>query len=281
VALLLAGCGGSEDGEEKLQKGQTVATVNGRDITIHELNAELMGRAIPAGQDRKQIEQAALEGLVGRTILADIARERGIDKSPTYLLQRRRANEALLVEMLRNQITSKIAPPTRDEALAFIRTNSDLFEQRKVYTLDQIQFRMPADMSKIRNLEPLKTMEQVEQQLIQDRVEYRRGTGKLDTVGLNPELVRQISGLPPGEVFIVPEQGMVVANRITDVQIVPFTGDPAIAYAMNLIQARKVAEATEKELAARVEEARKNVKYQQGFEPPTAGASKGAEAPKS
>src|SRR5687767_1799165 len=78
-ALLLAGCGGDEaktdDGEAGLAKGQTVATVSGKDITIHELNAELTGVALPAGAQRKQIEQAALQSLVGRTILADIARE--------------------------------------------------------------------------------------------------------------------------------------------------------------------------------------------------------------
>jgi len=272
AAMLLAGCGGGEGGDqaEPLAKGQTVATVNGKDVTVHELNAELMGVNVPQGEQRKQVEQAALQSVLGRRILADIARERGIEKSPSYLMQQRRANEALLVEMLRSDIASRLAPPTRDEATVFMQQNPDLFAQRKIYTLDQIQFAMPADVAKLKRLEPLQTMEQVEQQLIQDRVEYRRGEGRLDSVGTNPDLLRQIARLPEGEIFIFPQGGTVIASRITSTQTVPFEGDPSIAYAMNLLQNQRMQQATERELKAKIEEARKTIKYQEGFAPPKA-----------
>jgi peptidyl-prolyl cis-trans isomerase C len=279
AALLLAGCGGGGEekaGEATLAKGQTVATVNGKDVTIHELNAELMGVDVPQGEQRKQVEQAALQAVVGRTILADIARERGIDKSPSYLMQQRRANENLLVQMLRADIASRLAPPTRDEAMAYMRSNPDLFAQRKIYELDQIQFATPEDMAKIRRLEPLKTMEQVEQQLIQDRIEYRRGAGRLDTIGTNPNLIRQIARLPDGEIFIVPQQGSVVASRITGVETQPFEGEQAVAYAMNLLQNQRLEQAVERELKTKVEQARKTIKYQKGFEPPAQAQQAGA-----
>jgi peptidyl-prolyl cis-trans isomerase C len=275
ATLLLAGCGGSD--EEPLAKGQTVASVNGKDVTVHQLNAEMMGVNVPEGEQRKQVEQAALQTVIGRTILADIARERGIDKSPSYLMQQQRANEALLVQMLRADIASKLAPPTRAEAEAFMQQNPDLFAQRKIYEVDQIQFQTP-DMAKIRRLEPLQTMEQVEQQLIQDRVEYRRGTGRIDSVGTNPDLIRQIARLPDGEIFVFPQQGTMIASRITGVKIEPFQGDQAIAYAMNLLQNQRMQQATERELKTKIEEARKTIKYQKGFEPPNAPQTAGAPA---
>ena len=40
TALLLTACG-KKGAEGEIEKGQVVATVNGKDITIHELNAEL------------------------------------------------------------------------------------------------------------------------------------------------------------------------------------------------------------------------------------------------
>lgn len=269
ATLLLAGCGGDAEsgGDEPLQKGQTVATVNGKDITIHELNAELMGVALPPGDRRKQVEQGALQGLISRTILADIARERGIDKSPAYLMQRRRANEALLVQMLQGDIASKITPPTRDEATRFMQENPNLFANRKIYSLDQIQFQAPEDLNSLREFQPLTSMEQVEQKMIEDRVEYRRAPAKLDSVGMEPNFVRQIEQLPPGEVFIVPNSGIIFVNRITGEEVVPFTGEPAMNYAMNLIQRQRVAEATQRELKAKIEAARAGVKYQSGFGP--------------
>ncbi len=273
IALLLAGCGGgAEKGEAEgvLEKGQVVATVEGKDVTIHELNAELVGVQLPAGAQRKQVEQAALQSLVNRTILADIARERGIDDSPNFVLQRRRSEEALLVQLLQRDIASKVRPPSRDEANRFIAANPDLFAQRKIYSIDQIQFQTPDDVAKLKAFEPLKTMEAVEQRLIEDGIQYRRAPTKLDTVGTQPDVIRQIAKLPEGEIFIIPQGRTMVANRITGVEVQPFTDDKAVAYAMNLIQSRKVGEAAEKALKERIEKARAAVKYQPGYAPPAA-----------
>jgi peptidyl-prolyl cis-trans isomerase C len=266
-AILLSGCGKKGDGGETLDKGQVVATVDGNDVTIHELNAELMGVPLPSGEKRKLVEQNALQALLGRTILANVARERKIDKSPTYILQRRRADEALLVQLLQRDIASKIAPPTREEAAKFMEANPDLFAQRKIYALDQIQFATPEDLNKLRAFEPLNTMEAVEQHLIEDRIEYRRAPGTLDSIGANPELVRKIAQLPAGEIFIVPNGGTIIASKISSTQTVPFSGEKATDYAMNLIQQKKIAEATEKELGAKIKKSQAEVKYQPGYAP--------------
>src|SRR5579875_2662233 len=109
--LLLGGCG--KKGSESLDKGQVVATVDGKDITTGELNAELMGVNVPQGERGKAIQQAALQQIVNRTILADLARDRGLDKTPMYLLQVRRGEDSLLVQMLQRQLASQIKPPTR------------------------------------------------------------------------------------------------------------------------------------------------------------------------
>ena len=267
-ALTLVGCGGKKGVAEELAKGQVVATVDGKDVTIHQLNAELAGMALPAGEQRKQVEIGALQSLVSRTILADLARERGIDKSPQYVLQQQRADEALLVQMLQRDIASKIAPPTRVEADKFMADNPDLFAQRKIYSLDQIQFQMPQDLQKLKGYEPLKTMEEVENRVIEDGLEHRRQNSQLDSVGANPELIRQIAKLPPGEIFIIPANGSVVASKITNVQTVPYTDAKATEYAMMMLQQKKIGDATEKQLADKIKKARDAVKYQKGYAPP-------------
>ena len=265
--LALSGCGGKGD-VAALDKGQVVATVDGNDITVHQLNAELSGLAVPSGERRKQVEIGALQALVNRTILADIARERGIDKTPAYILQQQRTNEALLVQMLQRDIASKIAPPSRDEAAKFINDNPNLFAQRKIYLLDQIQFQMPDDVSKLKGFEPLKTMEEVQARIIEDGLEYRRQDSPLDSVGANPDLINQIGKLPPGEIFIIPSNGSVIANKIKSVRVEPFTGEKAEQYAMMLLQQKKVGEATEKQLADRIKKSRESVNYQKGYAPP-------------
>lgn len=278
LALTLTACGGKE--EAALEKGQVLATVNGIDITTNELNAELVGAQLPpAGEQRKAIEQQALQGLVDRTILTGIARERGIDKSPIYIAQKRRAEENLLVQILQRDIAGKIAPTTPAEAKSFMESNPQLFAQRKIYQLDQIQFQPPKDLNKLKAYEPFNTMEEITAQLTKDGLAFRRAPGSLDPAGTNPELLKQLLSKPEGEIFIIPANGALVATRITGSKSDPLTGPKAEQYAMSVVQQKKVAEATEKELADRLKKAREAVKYQEGYAPPKAPANAPATAP--
>lgn len=269
--LLVTACGEKNDdaSAQMLEKGQVVATVDGKDVTIHELNAELQGINLPDDPERQKLaKQLALQAVISRKILADIATERQLDKSPEFLLQERRTREALLVKLLQSKIASGIAKPTRSEAEQFMRDNPALFAERKIFDLDQIAFERPDNLTKLKSLEPLQTMDQVEQQLIADGVKYKRQPGKLDSVGANPELIKRIAALPPGEVFIVPQGNAIIASRITASTVVPFSGDEAIGYAMNLVANKKMADAASKDLDAILKERRAKVKYQEGFAPP-------------
>ena len=269
---LLAGCGNS--GEEQLEKGQVVATVDGKDVTVHELNAELQGVNLPQGADRKAIEQAALQQVVQRRILADIARERGLDKTPMYLLQEKRAEETILAQMLQRSLASSIKQPTAQEVQTYIAQNPQLFAQRKIFTVDQIQFEAPKDMRQLSAYQPLKTMEEVEAQVKKDGLRYRRAPATLDVATANPQLVQQVLKLPAGEIFIIPAGQAVVANRITGERVEPLTGEDANRLATNLVQQQRYQDLIKRDLEPKVKTARDAVKYQAGYAPP-----KGAEAP--
>ncbi|HTI31114.1 MAG TPA: EpsD family peptidyl-prolyl cis-trans isomerase [Sphingomonas sp.] len=280
MSLAVAGCKKSGD-KADVASGQVVAVVDGKEITTSELNAEMQGMNVPNNeQAREQAKNAALDVLISRTILTNVARERKLDQSPTYIMQKRRADEALLVQTLQRDIASKITPPTRADAMAFINATPDLFSQRKVYSLDQIAFAVPqGNTTLLKELEPLKTMEAVEQKLIESRVRYQRANGKLDAIQVDPNLMKRIAQLPPGEIFVLPNNGMLIANKVTKVDVVPFQGDPAIDYAMNYLQNKRVSEAADKDLKARIEKARKDVRYQPGYGP-AKGAVVAAPAPK-
>ena len=277
LSLALAGC--KKGDKADVAQGQVVAVVDGKEITSSELNAELQSMNVPNNeQGREQAKNAALDVLISRTILTNVARERKLDQSPTYIMQKRRADEALLVQTLQRDIASRVSVPTRADAMAFIAATPDLFAQRKVYTLDQIAFAVPqGNAALLKSLEPLKTMGAVEQKLIESRVRYQRAAGKLDTIQVDPNLMKRIAQLPAGEIFVLPNNGALVANQITKVDVVPFQGDQAIDFAMNYLQNKKVSEAADKDLKARIEKARKEVRYQPGYGPKTPAS---APAPK-
>ena len=263
---LVAGCGKGNDAQ--LEKGQVVATVGGKDVTIHELNAELQGVQLPAGADRKQTEQAVLQQVVQRKILADIARERGLDKTPMFLIQQKRAEETLLAQLLQRQLASSVKQPTAQEVQTFIAQNPDLFAERKIFNIDQIQFETPKDPRALLAYQPFKTMAEVEAQLKKDGLRYRRAPAVLDVATANPELVQRVLKLPAGEIFIIPGGGAVIANQIIGQRVEPLAGDQANQLATSLIQQRKFADLTKRDLEPKVKKARDEVKYQGGYAPP-------------
>jgi EpsD family peptidyl-prolyl cis-trans isomerase len=270
TALALAGCG-KKGAEAEIEKGQVVATVNGKDITVHELNAELQGAQIPPNvspEQKKQLERAALQQVVNRKILADIARERGLDKTPMFLLQERRAEEQILVQLLQRQMSSAVRQPSQTEVETFIAQNPDLFAERKIFTIDQIQFETPKDSSVLRKYQPLKSMDEVEAMLKQDGLQYKRAPTKLDVATANPDLVQQVLKMPKDDIFLIPAGRVMVANKITGTEVQPLTGPQAQQFATALIQQRKFQELIKRDLEPKVKKAEGEVKYQAGFAPP-------------
>jgi EpsD family peptidyl-prolyl cis-trans isomerase len=276
-ALLVSGCGDKEGGE--LEKGQVVATVNGQDITVHELNAELQGVQLPPNitpDQRKQVEQQALQQVVNRRILADIARERGLDKTPMFLLQERKAEEGILVQMLQRQMSSAVKQPAQTEVATFMAQNPDLFAERKIFTVDQIQFQTPRDPNLLRKYQPLKTMAEVEAMLKQDGIQYRRAPATLDVARANPDLVTQVLKMNREDIFIIPAGQVMVANKITDTKVQPLTGNEAQQLATGMLQQRKFNDLIKSDLEPKVKKAEGEVKYQAGFAPPKKPAAGGA-----
>ena len=107
--------------------GQVAATVDGREITVRQLSAELNGAPPAPAAAQKLQQRAALNFIIQRTILADAARKQGLDKDPNFILLNERASDALLVQQLQAKIAANVPPPSPEEVAQFevlIRTFS-------------------------------------------------------------------------------------------------------------------------------------------------------------
>lgn len=265
LPLVLAACGSSDDKSEPT--GQVVARVAGEDITIGELNAELSGTQIPAGVDRAIVEKQALQAIVERRLLANEAKQQEIDKNPNYLLQQRRTNDLLLVQLLRDKIANAVPRPSRAEAEKYIADNPTLFSGRRLYVLDQIQFGASEDEELIARIRDTKTMDELEQLLLQRGLEYRRTPSSLDTISAPVEMAQKLTELPAGEVFVIRQGPTFVANRIVETRSIPFSGEKAIEYAQGRVRSERVQEKLTAEAKSVREKSKDNVVYQAKYNP--------------
>jgi EpsD family peptidyl-prolyl cis-trans isomerase len=269
VSVSLSACGKNDEGG-KLGKGQVIASVNGEDITVYELSAELQDVSLPSGEARKRIEQAALQKIIDRKILADIARERKLDKTPQYLLQSRRADDLLLAGLLQSDAANKTPEPSSEDVEKFIADHPEMFGQRKLIILDQIQFPIPSDRKELLKYQPLKTLDEIEQKLTENNIDYRRAPTSIDTVQLPAQMTKSILALPPEEVFVVPGNGGLTANRITAVKSVPFIGRDALRAGREMLRKQRIDEKARTDLEPLIKEAKARISYQSGYAPPAA-----------
>lgn len=259
AALLLAGC-------DKKPEGQVVAVVNGDEITLQEINSELGNANIPKGVDAKEIQKAALQRIVERRLLAQSARDEGLDKTPEYLIRSRQIEDSLLVQLLGQRTEKTFQVPDQRAIEKFMAENPATFAGRKIYTVDRIQFAIPADMSQLKSLENDHSMEAVAAKLTNLGIKFERGPARMDSAQLGQQRIDQIKALPAGEPFVIPENGVVTVGVITGETAVPLnTTDmgPVATQAMRN-------QAMSKALQDRLKEARAKgeITYQPGFAPP-------------
>ena len=129
LVALVAACGGPEVG------GQVLASIDDEAITQAELSHEFdLGNRVDAEEGRARAN-AALEQVVDRKLLAQVALERELDLTADFHFAERRAREDLLVDALRRQLADKYAQVSETQIAQFVASNPHLFAGRRLLTL--------------------------------------------------------------------------------------------------------------------------------------------------
>lgn len=273
---LLSACGE----KDKAPTGQVVATVNGEDITVHELNGELQTLRAPADAPKKQVEQAALQRVIERKMLADVAKKRGLDKNPQYILAQRRVDEGLLVQALQADIAKAVPRTTREAAQKFIEENPQFFAERKIYNFDQIQFLRQGPAVTL-DLTGAKTMADVVASLTAAKVPFQRTNVPYDgqsNPNFTTELTKILKTKPDEPILSISQPQGAPAPLVTVLHVVgskdnPFIGEKAIAAAQQVVQRLEIQKALAANLKKFTDAAKPGIKYAAGYAPPAAPAA--------
>lgn len=259
VLLSVAAC-------NKKAEGQTVAVVNGEEITSSELNAELTNANIPQGADKKQATNQVLQGLIDRRLLADQAKKEGIDKSPEYITRERRMREDLLIGILANRQLDTSKLPGDSEIAAYQAKNPQVFGQREIWKLSQVQYETPSNPAVLTQIAQAKTMDQLTDVLTRNRIAFQRGNNQVLTNSIPAEIFTQLRALGPAEPFIVPAGNRSIANVITSREPSPLEGAAARTEAANMVRRQNSAQS----LQQRLKDLRSSAKieYKEGFGAP-------------
>lgn len=259
VMLAASGC-------QREATGQVVAVVNGEEITLQEVNAELKGVQIPPNADRKLVQQAALQRVVERRLIAQAARKEGVDKDQDYLLGKQRLDDTLLAQLLGDRTGRTFRIPDQATIDRFIAARPGTFRGRTIYEIDRVQFPVPANPNQLQALKDDHSMAAVLARLDSMGIRYVRAPSRVDSATLTPQLLQGLQKLPAGEPFAIREGVMMSVGVITGNTSAPMPEDESRTLAVQLMRQEAVTNALKQQyLTAR---AAAKIDYQPGFAPP-------------
>jgi EpsD family peptidyl-prolyl cis-trans isomerase len=228
----------------------------------------------------KAAQAQAVQQLIMKDLIVQRAKQDKLDKQADYINQVRRGEDALLIQLYQRKIAQSVAMPSRQEGESYVAAHPEKFAERRVLIVDQL---IAAPNPKItpERLRPLKTLEEVRALYDAEQAPTQRNVATIDTLTIPPKLLEQINKLPPDDVFIFPERGSLLFNRIVEARPAPFVGDAAVAYAVNTLRAQRAQEAVARQMDVLRKSAEKNITYNEAYKPPPKGAAPkaGAAAP--
>lgn len=251
LSLILAGCGGA--GQTANEPAAVV--VNGSPITLGDLKAE------PSLQSAGQ--EATLQRLIDRRLLAQAAKARKTGKSSPNAAEIARAAEAVLADAELKRLPLP-AVPTAAEISAFVTAHPEAFRDRKMLLVDQIELRKdakPATGGKVESLDAFQAL------LDRNGKTYRRNVIVIDSGAASAAVVSQILALPPHAVFEIANDDTLVESDLISVRSSPRTGAAANDVARSYLLNQAWQAVVRKHLAALRDAAKGRITYANGYQP--------------
>jgi peptidyl-prolyl cis-trans isomerase C len=244
TAAVLSACG---DKAEK-KPGQALASVNGEEITVLQLNDEL-SRVNPQAAQQETTRKQLLEALVDRQLLQGEAMKEKLDRDPKVLAAIERAKATIVAQAYLQKRIGTIARPTKAEVEAYYTQNPQFFANRKQFDMRQLVLATSDINDDVKKaIDTSKSLEEVAVWLDSHKIRYGRGQLSRSSTDLPPELSKRLLAMPQGQMFIIREGARSLLISIADIKDAPLTLEQAAPQIEQFLFNKKNKDAAEAEL---------------------------------
>lgn len=135
IALALTACG---KGEDKKTSTQTVAKVDGTEITMHEVNLLLKGVPNVTPDNAPAVRKQVLDKLIDQQILVEKANKESLDRTPEVIMAMEAAKKEVLANAYLQKLIATSSKVSESEIKTYFNEHPALFSQRRIYTFDDL-----------------------------------------------------------------------------------------------------------------------------------------------
>lgn len=245
VAASLSACG--EKAKEK-KPGQALASVNGEEVTVLQLNEELQRAGVqPAQQDAAS--KQLLQVLIDRQLLQEAAAKENLDRDPKVMQAIDRARSLIIAQAYLQKRIGTPAKPTPTEVETYYNEHPQFFSNRKQFSMNELvvaandltpELRAAADSAK--------SLEEVAVWLDAHKIRYGRTQVTRSTADVPPQLSSKLLGMPKGQLFVVKEGQRAMFISVAEVKDAPVSLQVAQAQIEQFLMKKKNQELASSEL---------------------------------
>jgi len=248
MLVAVAGLSACGSGTKEKAPGQSLAKVNGQEITIHQVNEEMARANVPAEQKDAATKQL-LESLIDRELLLEEAKRDKVDRDPAVMQAIERAKVQIMAQAYLQKRLAGIGKPSKDEIDAYYTAHPEIFSQRKEYDMVQMVIDSKDYSDELKAYLPTaKSLAEVAGWMDQRKLKYVGNRQARSTADMPPELVKKIKDLRKGQMFVIQEGQSHILVALNDMRDNPVTAEVAAPQIAQFLVNKKNQEGSQAEI---------------------------------
>lgn len=275
MALGMAGCG---DKEKASSPSQVLAKVNGKEITVLQLNY-LLAQNQRLDKAQQQSKQKLLDDLIQQELLVQKAEELKLDRNPNVLQAVEFAKRQVLAQAVAGQVLGKVKDPADSEIKKFYDAHPLVFADRKFYNLSVFVIKADALNPAVgEQLNKSTNGDETTKILKAAGINYTATESKAPAELLPEPVLNQLQKMNVGDIVQIKEGSNLLMMQLKGSEAAPVdlaTAKPAIVNRLKQESMQTVGSDTLEDLKKKAK-----IEYLQKFDEPAAAASQAVESSK-
>ena len=220
LCALLIGCG--KDGDKKVAT-QVAAKVNSDEITVHQVNGVLARNPNLPPEAAARAKRQIVDRLIDQELARQQAIEKKLDRSPDVVQALEAAKTEILARAYLRHVANAQGKPTPEEIKGYYEEHPELFAQRRVYMLEEINLTAKDDVAgELRAQVPkLRTMQAIAEWLKNREVQFTVNRGARAAEQLPLELLPKFSTMRDGDISVLESGQRIMVVRVVATKTAP------------------------------------------------------------
>lgn len=220
VALALSACGPKA---KESKPGQALASVNGEEITVLQLNEELQRAGVTAAQQDAASKQL-LQALIDRQLLQEEAAKEKLDRDPKVMQAIERAKALIIAQAYMQKKIGNQSRPTPAEVEEYFNKNPQFFANRKQFNMNELVIATSDLTPELKAAaDGAKSLEEVAVWMDAHKIKYGRTQVTRSTADITPEMSTKLLAMQKGQLFIVKEGDRSLLISLAETREAPVT----------------------------------------------------------